>query len=67
MNSLWLVHDTITSVKERLASCLHVWCLVFWMLSMLLLLLLLQQLLLLLLLLRYCAVAGIEMSCSNAK
>ena len=51
MNSLWLVHDTITSVKERLASCLHVWCLVVWML---------------LLPLRYCTVAEIEMSCGYA-
>ena len=66
MYSLWLVHDTITSLEDRLASCLHVWCLVVWMLllSMLLLLLLL---LLLPLLLRYCAVAGIEMSSRYAK
>ena len=66
MNSLWLVHDTITSVEERLASCVHVWCLVVRMLllSMLLRLLLLLLLLLLppllLLLLQYCAVAGME-------
>ena len=65
MNSLWLVHDTITSLEETLVSCLHVWCLVVWMLLLPVLLLLL--LLLLLPLLRYGAVAGIEMSCRYAK
>ena len=52
MNGLWLVHDTITSLEERLASCLHNWCLVVQML-------LLSMLLLLLLLLLLCCCCGI--------